>query len=331
LWLGWQHDLVLVFGRLKDLIFITLSEKMEPVKNQAVDVCLMQSRFIQAVALLFLMPLLLAGPGCPIGCAQLGLTDSEQAGIAAAPSPELPQPPPIAPPPVPKHVKNSSSVLVNPYFKTVAPGVLQLGRVRVDKTRRAVSFPARLNMAYTNALLMEYILVTDYGKTHESILKTDAQPYHIYQAMLQLKDKGTAAGTPQVIPETKARSPGKITGSGQRVDIEVSWMGDNGREMRRSAGDFVCRQDTKKALPKDGWIYGGSSVWKGRLQAQQEGQVISLGADSISLFNFNSAGPNNEHVWFANNKNLPPANVPLQVSITLFEPETTTTAKKKTK
>src|SRR3569623_2003527 len=76
-----------------------------------------------------------------------------------------------------------------PPLVEVAPGVFQIGLVRLDKNQKSVQFPAVLNMDHG---LIEYLLVTTRGKTHESLLKTDAEPYNIHVAMLLLGAKGAA-------------------------------------------------------------------------------------------------------------------------------------------
>ena len=76
-----------------------------------------------------------------------------------------------------------------PPLVEVAPGVFQIGLVRLDKNQRSVQFPAVLNQDHG---LIEYLLVTTRGKTHESLLKTEAEPFHIHVAMLLLGAKGAA-------------------------------------------------------------------------------------------------------------------------------------------
>src|SRR5580692_5395260 len=54
----------------------------------------------------------------------------------------------------------------------ISPGIFELGDVRIDQHQRTVTFPARLNLDQGP---MEYLLVTSWGKTHESILATDTE------------------------------------------------------------------------------------------------------------------------------------------------------------
>ena len=58
-------------------------------------------------------------------------------------------------------------------MKELSPGVFQIGKIRLDKTKRTVTFPGKLNMAKD---LIEYLLVTPDGSTHESLLTSEIQP-----------------------------------------------------------------------------------------------------------------------------------------------------------
>ena len=89
---------------------------------------------------------------------------------------------------VPKPIESSIPALTNTPLRMVEPGVFELGKVRLDQRRRSVTLPAVLDRAKGP---MEYFLVTTYGKTHESVLKTQAEPYHIHLAMLLLGAEGS--------------------------------------------------------------------------------------------------------------------------------------------
>src|SRR5882762_647956 len=82
----------------------------------------------------------------------------------------------------------------NPAVKAIGPGLFQLGAVRFDKNRQTVSFPALVNMREGN---LEYLIVTTTGKTHESLLRTEAQAFQIHLALLLLGAKGTTNALPE--------------------------------------------------------------------------------------------------------------------------------------
>ena len=95
-------------------------------------------------------------------------------------------------------------------LKQVGPGIFDLGKVRLNKNDRTVTIPAAINMREGT---VEYLLVTTAGKTHESVLRTDAEPYHIHLAMLLLAAKGK--GTNE-FPADKAKLP-----PGDLINVQV--------------------------------------------------------------------------------------------------------------
>ncbi len=206
-------------------------------------------------------------------------------------------------------------------IRAVGPGVFELGGVRMDKQQRTVSFPAVLNRDHGP---MEYFLVTTYGKTHESILRTEVQPYHIHLAMLLLDAKG--AGT-NAFPGNAAQNPGgplknpsKETIAGDRVTIAVHWRVD-GKETTRPAQDLVFNTQAKSVLGKGQWVYNGSQVWQGSFFAQKDGSLVTLITDPGALINNTGPGHDNDDIWTANTNNLPPPNTVLEVTIKLEDPQ----------
>src|SRR5437868_4254023 len=80
----------------------------------------------------------------------------------------------------------SPNTAKDPPFKEVQPGIFELGSVKINRRERTVSFPAVVNL---KAGAMEYFVVSTWGKVHESILRTETEPYHIHAAMLLLGAK----------------------------------------------------------------------------------------------------------------------------------------------
>ena len=77
-----------------------------------------------------------------------------------------------------------------PNIREVAPGQYEIGLIHLDQKAQTLSFPGALNL---NQGLMEYLIVTPEGSTHESLLVTDARPTDVQFAMLLLGAKGSGA------------------------------------------------------------------------------------------------------------------------------------------
>jgi hypothetical protein len=212
----------------------------------------------------------------------------------------------------------SIAALSNSPVQMLGPDLFQVGKVILDKKERAVRVPAVLNKSQGP---MEYFLVTTYGKTHESILKTDAEPYHIHIAMLLLG----ATGAQPVFTNGPPPAPGPIVNPspaalpGDKITLEVSWQED-GKEIRRPAGELISNEQTHATADAAHWVYNGSETAGGRFYAQIDGSLISLVTDPVALVNYTGAGHDNDQIWTPNTNRLPPRTAPLEVIIKLGLP-----------
>jgi hypothetical protein len=193
----------------------------------------------------------------------------------------------------------------NAPLRQVGPGLFEIGKVRLNKPENKVSFPAVLNQAEG---AIEYLLVTSYGKTHESLLRTDAEPYHIHLAMLLLGAKG--AGT-NSFPEDAAQPL-----PGDPILIDLEWK-SNSRSQHHRAEDLIFNLQTRSVMSRGDWVYNGSSVFQGTFLAQDNGSIVSVMTDPDALMNNPRPGWENDKIWQVRATEVPPLNSPLEVTITL--------------
>ena len=206
--------------------------------------------------------------------------------------------PPAAPP-------TPSWVQTNLHPKFIGPGVLELGLVRLDQQRRSATIPAFVNLKEG---VVEYFLVTSGGKTHESVLRTDAEPHHIHVAMLLLGARG--AGTNDLPDDPAIGLPG------DEVTIEIVWK-QGAKERRVRAETLVLDRKRKSAMTKGDWIYTGSRFREDGFAAQADGSIISLITDVDALVNNPRPGREDDDRWLSKAKRLPELDEPVQVVITL--------------
>ncbi|MDB6032388.1 MAG: hypothetical protein JWM16_2726 [Verrucomicrobiales bacterium] len=192
-----------------------------------------------------------------------------------------------------------------PPLKKIAPGIFELGKVRLDKNQRTISFPALLNM---KEALAEYLVVNTAGKTHESLLRTEAEPWHVHVAMLLLGAKGTQ-GNP--FPENKSKPL-----PGDPVRIELRWA-EKGSRLACQAEDCILDVHTTKTMSRGNWIFVGSRFEEGVFKAQQDGSIISLIEDPDALVNNPRVGRDNDDNWRIKTEGLPPLDTLVEVVIHL--------------
>lgn len=195
--------------------------------------------------------------------------------------------------------------LTNLSVRQITPTLLEIGLVRLDQQQRTVTVPAFVNQREGP---VEYVLVTSGGKTHESLLRTDAQPLHIHVAMLLLG--ATGARTNDLPPDPAQTLPG------DPVTITVHWKKGAGAKSL-PAGELVLDRKRRAALAKGPWTYTGSRLRDDGFAAQFDGSIISLITDPDALINNPRPGREDDDNWLGQGKKLPAFNQPVEVVITL--------------
>jgi hypothetical protein len=184
-------------------------------------------------------------------------------------------------------------------------GEFEIGLVRLNKHERSVRFPAEVNMREQT---VEYAVVHRTGKTHESVLRTEARPQDIHVAMLLLGAKPVM---------TRSFGPdGKALPLGESVRIEVSWTNAAGA-VTRPIEDLVWNPEAKESLPRGDWIYNGSNFSEGAFTAQRDGSIISIHIDPEALVNNPRPGRENDDLHTPHAEKLPPLGTPVQVTMRL--------------
>tara|TARA_A100001037_G_C15123573_1_gene625066 strand:+ start:533 stop:1222 length:690 start_codon:yes stop_codon:yes gene_type:complete len=181
-----------------------------------------------------------------------------------------------------------------PKIKEIRPGVFQVGGVLLEKTKKQISFPVIINM---HEGLIEYLLVSGKGKTHESLLVTRTEPFDIHVAMLLLGVKGAAG---KKIPE----DPRKPV-PGETIALQLKWA-NKGKPMSAPIEKFVQDRHHKKPMAPGPFVYNGSIVFDGMFIAHRDGNLFSLITDPAALANNPRMGRHDDENWEPIKKDLPP-------------------------
>ncbi|HEY1172050.1 MAG TPA: YdjY domain-containing protein [Verrucomicrobiae bacterium] len=198
-----------------------------------------------------------------------------------------------------------------PTLKEISDGVFELGIVRLNKQAKTVSFPAVVNMRGED--IVEYWLVNTGGKIHESVLKTDAEPYHIHLAMLLIGAKGRPNLTPVQRVEDK-------TTAGDTIALWFEYKDEKGEKVKKRAEETVHDKSTKATMTKGDWTYNGSWIFNGAFVAQRELSIVSNIHDHDALINNPRPKREDDDNWLAETKNLPTNGTPVTVTIELIKP-----------
>jgi hypothetical protein len=202
-------------------------------------------------------------------------------------------------------------------LKEISPGVLEYNGVRLDQAHHRISFPATVNQREG---LIEYLLVNEKGKVHESLFATKLMPRDIHIALLLigLTDPGAANAKesvpPSAIDSSYLQAAPKL--QGPSVLLSVTWTQD-GKPRQIPAENWVFNLQTHHLMTTGPWTYNGSMIQNGVFLADQELSIVAVITDPTALVNNPRPGYDNDEIWQLQEDAIPPLDTPVELTITL--------------
>jgi len=184
-----------------------------------------------------------------------------------------------------------------PAVKKIGATRYRLGAVEFDARTRQIFIPVVVNKREGGP--MEYILVHETGKVHESIFATKASPLNI-QIILKLLKYHSGEGDvfDSLLPESERnRKKEKSEVRGDSTEVLILMEGETEPHV---VSETILDAETSKPMTEEGWIYTGSEVDKGHFMAQIEGSIIAVYLDKLAMFNMAREGADNDERWGAN-------------------------------
>ena len=201
----------------------------------------------------------------------------------------------------------SEEVLKYPKIFRTNTGSYQFGLIEIDQKKRQFSFPAVCNQT---SGLVEYALVHENGKTHESILRTKVSPNLIHATLLLLKEN------PQPDFFTYIEKNSTKLMQMPAIQIFVEWE-HNGSLHQALINSMVLNQTDDRELSESAFVFTGSKVVEGTYLAEIDGSIIAIYHDSRATLNSRDIHSNSDDVWIANESKVPPKNLPVLVRFQL--------------
>lgn len=198
-------------------------------------------------------------------------------------------------------------VLEYPKIFSTSTGSYQFGPIDIDQKNREFSFPAVCNQT---SGLVEYALVHEDGKTHESLFRTKVSPKLIHASLLLLKEKPQ----PAFFKFVEENSPKLI--QMPEIEIMVEWE-HNGSNHKTSINSMVLNQTDNRELSESAFVFTGSKVVEGTYLAEMDGSIIAVYHDNRATLNSRDLNSNSDDVWIANESKMPPKNLPVLVRFQL--------------
>ncbi len=204
--------------------------------------------------------------------------------------------------------RTEATPVVSLKVESLDNNVFNIGAVVFNKKERTLTVTATTRL---RDQLVEYALVHESGKVHESLFTTISAPAQINLAFLLLglgkQDFPVLPGHPVPIVPTNS------------VGISVTWE-TNGIITTRSLGELITLGDHKESpatISSQAWQYNGSFFDGSGFAAQRDGSIVSLIRDASALINNIGSDLDNDQVHHPKTKLLPPENWPVVVKFQL--------------
>jgi hypothetical protein len=195
-----------------------------------------------------------------------------------------------------------------PKVEPLSPGVFRIAdQILLDMKKREIRFSAVCNQVRG---LVEYGLVHENGKTHESLFRTKISPRNLQTALLLARVEAAKGFVENLWKEERE----KIDVSASQLTIMVSWKSKN--EIRAfSLESMATNANTNKPIAPNSFVFNGSRFVEGIFMAEQSGSIVAVYADDTSMINSGDYGANNDDVWVAQKEKMPPLDFPVTFTL----------------
>lgn len=206
-------------------------------------------------------------------------------------------------------------------LKKLSATEYELDGIHINAATREVRIPTKVELQKAP---LEYMLVHETGKTHESVLTTAISPTAIQVALLLANYQAATEGLLTKVPEAerpkiwKEEPPAKPKAN--QIKITVEWKVG---EVTKSApiSDWVQHVDTRKPPTDLGtWIFNGSYMDERGFIGQHEGSIIAVWLDRGALINSPAEGNWRDDLWISLPANIPDIGTPVTVIISPAQP-----------
>ena len=204
---------------------------------------------------------------------------------------------------------NATEKETPPKVERVAKGIYRVEKVLLDKNRNLISFPAITNQV--NGLI-EYGIVHENGKTHEALFRTKVRPIRLQFVLLLAKHK-PAKGFVENLWQEK---PKPMDVSAHKLGIFVSWD-FNGSKGNAPLESLALNEKEDQPIEPRSFVFTGSKFVGKSFQAESTGSILAVYADDTAMINCADHDSNNDDVWYANKKTLPPLETPVVITLQL--------------
>ncbi len=207
-------------------------------------------------------------------------------------------------------------------IKKTGETTYDLGGILFNSATKEIRVPCAVNMTEGT---IEYALVAETGKTHESLLKTKVKPFDLQVSLLLCRYEPHAGEIIKAYfnspPELKALAERPMAKPGaNRLKLTVEWKDKDGKAQSAALSDWVHNDATDKPLDIPYWIFNGSDVGDGIFSAELDGSFISVHFDLVGIISSPADLIGNDANWELDTGHIPPVDSPVTLVITPIAP-----------
>ena len=178
-------------------------------------------------------------------------------------------------------------------------GKFDFGGVLIDQKLKRLSFDAVCNQS---SGLVEYALVHQSGKLHESLFSTKTSPRWIHACLLLLKAK--PLGARFLSEEFKSQQMVDMMADYQ-VNAQISWK-QNESNITREIFELVFNQLSERTLEARPFLFTGSRTIEGNYMAGVEGSILAIYHDRNAIINSLDPESISDDSWVVFHEKMPP-------------------------
>ena len=170
--------------------------------------------------------------------------------------------------------------------------IYEFGGIIINKNQRSITIPAVSNQRNG---LVEYGLVHEEGKIHESLFRTKVRPQIFHTSLLLLKIKPVESFFENIWSD----DPKQIDYSDRCLEIIVTWD-ENGSKHESLLESLSTNQGKSNQANEKLFIFTGSRMVEGNFLAESTGSIVAVYADDNAIINNSHYDSVNDDVWIAN-------------------------------
>ena len=201
-------------------------------------------------------------------------------------------------------------------IKKTGDNAYELSGITFNSATKEIRIPAEVNMNEGN---IEYALVHENGKTHESLFKTKVPGFDLNIILLlcsyepHLGELVSRMSRPEDELKQQAAKPMAKPGA-DRLKISASWKDEKG-EHTFLLRDLIKNEKLGKTMSANHWAYNGSELHEGAYEADREGSYIAVYLDFLAIVNSVEIGNIDDKIWTIMTDKVPPIGTPVTVII----------------